>query len=65
MESLPNRFYLKKLAEAKIFILLVFVLKAMTASNDTILLAIEEIAIWQELFFMVKHVLKQGCGPSL
>ena len=45
--------------------LLVFVLKAMTASNDTILLAIEEIAIWQELFFMVKHVLKQGCGPSL
>ena len=37
----------------------------MTAPNDTILLAIEEFAIWQELFFMVKHVLKQGYGPLL
>ena len=65
MELSACYFYLKKLAEAKIFMLLVFVLKAMTAPNDTILLAIEEIAIWQELFFMVKHDLKQGLGLTL
>jgi hypothetical protein len=58
-------FYLKKLAEAKIFIHLIFVREAITAYNYTILPMGRKIAIWQKPFFMVKHDLKQGLGPTL
>ena len=44
---------------------LIFVRQAITAYNHTILPMRRKIAIWQKLFFMVKHDLKQGLGPTL
>lgn len=44
---------------------LIFVRYAISAYNHTILPMRQKNVIWQKLFFMVKHDLKQGLGLTL